>query len=132
MNEPATPPASSVSEANAAPANGRGTSLRDLYSTHSGKVSDKWSIYLDEYDRIFSEYRDKPVRLLEIGVQNGGSLEIWRQYFPNAELILGCDINPACGQLTFDDEKIAVVVGDANTDEVEQTLSPGPWNSTSS
>ena len=100
MNEPAAPPASSVSEEDAVPsAIGRGTSLRDLYSTHSGKVSDKWSTYLDEYERIFSEYRDKPVRLLEIGVQNGGSLEIWRQYFPNAELILGCVIytRPAAG-----------------------------------
>ncbi|RWC32699.1 glycoside hydrolase family 99-like domain-containing protein [Mesorhizobium sp.] len=97
-------------------------SLRDLYKAHGGKVSDKWSIYLSAYDRIFSEYRNKPVRILEIGVQNGGSLEIWRRYFAKAELVLGCDINLACGNLIFDDEKIAVVVGDANTDEVERSI----------
>lgn len=100
----------------------RGLSLRDLYNAHSGKVSDKWSIYLDTYDHIFSEYRNKPVRILEIGVQNGGSLEIWRRYFANAELVLGCDINTACGNLVFDDEKIAVVIGDANTDETERNI----------
>ncbi|MCV3210531.1 glycosyltransferase [Mesorhizobium sp. YC-39] len=93
--------------------------LRELHAQHDGKVSDKWSLYLETYEQLFSAFRDKPVRLLEIGVQNGGSLEIWRQYFPQAELILGCDINTACSKLTFDDKRIAVVVGDANTEEVE-------------
>ncbi|WP_256749444.1 glycosyltransferase [Mesorhizobium sp. Mes31] len=109
-------------KAKAAQPGERDLSLRDLYNAHGGKVSDKWSIYLDTYDRIFSGYRNKPVRILEIGVQNGGSLEIWRQYFANAELVLGCDINMACGNLVFDDEKIAVVVGDANTDETERNI----------
>ncbi|WP_292382829.1 class I SAM-dependent methyltransferase [Mesorhizobium sp.] len=96
--------------------------LRELYAEHEGKVSDKWSIYLDAYDRIFAEFRNKPVRLLEIGVQNGGSLEIWRRYFQQAELVLGSDINPACGKLIFEDEKIAVVVGDVNADETERDI----------
>ncbi|TIN50291.1 MAG: class I SAM-dependent methyltransferase, partial [Mesorhizobium sp.] len=65
-------------------------------------MSDKWSIYLSTYDHIFSEYRDRPVRILEVGVQNGGSLEIWQKYFPNAEIIVGCDVNLACGNLVFD------------------------------
>ncbi|MER9299901.1 hypothetical protein NKI38_25860 [Mesorhizobium sp. M0621] len=97
-------------------------SLRDLYEAHRGKVSDKWSIYLTTYDRIFSKYRNMPVRILEIGVQNGGALEIWRRYFANAELVLGCDINEACGNLVFDDKKVAVVVGDANADEIERNI----------
>lgn len=103
-------------------AEARDSSLRDLYQAHSGKVSDKWSIYLETYDRIFAQYRNRPVRILEIGVQNGGSLEIWRKYFPNAELVLGCDINVACGNLVFDDNKIAVIVGDANTNDVEGNI----------
>jgi hypothetical protein len=97
-------------------------SLRELYVAHAGKVSDKWSIYLDTYDRVFSELRDKPIRLLEIGVQNGGSLEIWRQYFPHAGLIVGCDINPSCAYLKFDDDKIHVVLGDANSDDTERGI----------
>lgn len=97
-------------------------SLRDLYDAHRGKVSDKWSIYLSTYDHIFSEYRDRPVRILEIGVQNGGSLEIWQKYFPNAEIIVGCDVNLACGNLVFDSRKIKISVGDANTDETERDI----------
>jgi hypothetical protein len=26
-------------------------SLKDLYQTHSGKVLDKWTIYLEEYEK---------------------------------------------------------------------------------
>ncbi|MGX5840650.1 glycoside hydrolase family 99-like domain-containing protein [Mesorhizobium sp. ArgA1] len=96
--------------------------LRQLYGAHDGKVSDKWSIYLDEYDRMFSKYRNQPVRILEIGIQNGGSLEIWGKYFPRAEVIIGCDINEACGLLNFDDKRISVVVGDANADETQRHI----------
>lgn len=94
--------------------------LRSIFTEHDGKVSDKWSLYLDEYNRLFEVYRDQPVRLLEIGIQNGGSLEIWSKFFSNAEKIVGCDNNPDCAQLLYDDPKIVVVVADANTDEAEQ------------
>lgn len=97
-------------------------SLIDLYKEHQGKVSDKWFIYLVEYDRIFSDFRMRPVRMLEIGIQNGGSLEIWSKYFPNAQAIIGCDINPGCVKLTYDDARIKVVVGDANTDSAERVI----------
>lgn len=100
----------------------REISLRRLYDMHDGKISDKWSIYLEEYDRILSKYRNSPVRILEIGVQNGGSLEIWSEYFPQAELILGCDINQNCGSLRFDDERINVVVGDVNVEDTRKNI----------
>nr|MBP9087896.1 class I SAM-dependent methyltransferase [Kofleriaceae bacterium] len=90
--------------------------LRQLYEQHQGKVSDKWSIYLAEYDRLFSYYRSQPVRMLEIGIQNGGSLEVWSKYFRFAERLVGCDINPDCAKLIYDDPRISVIVGDANAD----------------
>lgn len=97
-------------------------SLFELYQQHQGKVSDKWSLYLAEYDRLFSPYREQTVRLLEIGIQNGGSLEIWSRYFPHAEKLVGCDINPDCAKLTYADPRIAVVVADANTDRAEAVI----------
>jgi len=90
-------------------------SLRNLYENHVGKVSDKWEIYLEEYGLILEKYRDCPVRFLEIGIQNGGSLEIWSRFFPNAAKLVGCDINPDCAQLRYADPRINVIVGDANT-----------------
>jgi lipopolysaccharide biosynthesis protein len=97
-------------------------SLRQLYEEHKGKVSDSWSLYIDEGDRIFAPYRDKSISLLEIGIQNGGSLEIWGKYFPEARKIVGCDIDPVCARLRFTDPRIAVVVGDANTDRCHQNI----------
>lgn len=44
------------------------------------------------YDTWFSRLRDEQIRLLEIGVLLGGSLRMWEEYFPNAELH-GADID---------------------------------------
>jgi glycosyltransferase involved in cell wall biosynthesis len=93
--------------------------LLDLYKSHTGKVSDKWMLYLREYDRLFATYREKAISMLEIGIQNGGSLEIWSQYFPNAQKLIGCDINPDCAALRYEDPRIAVIVGDATTTETQ-------------
>lgn len=97
-------------------------SLATLYDDHHGKISDKWTLYLEAYDRHFAPYRDKHVNILEIGIQNGGSLEIWPLYFQNAGTIIGADINPLCSKLRFDDQRIHVVVGDAGTDAVASSI----------
>ena len=96
--------------------------LKQLYQEHQGKVSDKWSLYITEYDRLFYSFLDREIRLLEIGIQNGGSLEIWASYFTQAKKLVGCDINPDCRRLKYDDPRIAVVVGDANLNETEKSI----------
>lgn len=90
--------------------------LREFYDSHRGKATDKWEIYLQTYERLFQPYRAQPVRLLEIGIQNGGSLEIWSEYFAKAQKIVGCDIDPACAGLAYSDPRVSVVIGDANAD----------------
>jgi len=96
--------------------------LEQLYKEHSGKISDKWSLYLTEYDRLFAPYRNHPVQLLEIGIQNGGSLELWGRYFPNAQKIIGCDIDPKCASLRYRSSRIGVVIGDANSNDCERGI----------
>jgi len=96
--------------------------LQQFFADHEGKITDKWNLYIEEYERIFAPYRDRAIRLLEIGVQNGGSLEIWSKYFPNAGKIIGCDIDPKCGELKFCDERISVVVGDVNENDIKQKI----------
>lgn len=93
-----------------------------MYLDHHGKVSDKWSLYLREYDRIFGPYRTQKVSLLEIGIQNGGSMEIWPRYFPAAEKFIGCDIDPECARLRYDDPRVVVVTADANLDQTEHYI----------
>ena len=102
------------------------TKLADLYRGRSGKISDKWKIYLDEYEEKFKSYEDKKINLLEIGIANGGSLEIYGKYFPNAELILGCDIDEKCRDLAYIEPNIKVIVGDATDDGTYKKIAEYP------
>lgn len=87
--------------------------LFDLLHSDTERRVDKWTANIIEYDRIFPFYKDKAISILEIGVMGGGSLELWSKYFQNAALIMGVDINPACGLYHYDDERVSVIVGDA-------------------
>lgn len=67
--------------------------------------------YVDNvYEELFRDVRHSTKKLLEIGVEGGGSLLMWREYFPNAE-IFGIDEKP-CGQLGGR-ERIRTFEGDA-------------------
>ena len=97
-------------------------SLKDLYQNHSGKVSHKWTSYLNVYENKLKNYQNLPIKFCEIGIMNGGSLEIFSKYFSNAELILGCDIDPKCKKLHFDEPNIKFVVGDVNNEEIKHQI----------
>lgn len=46
------------------------------------------------YDLEFGQYKSKHISLLEIGVQNGYSMNLWRNFFtPSLYAITGIDIN---------------------------------------
>jgi hypothetical protein len=60
----------------------------------SKKFSLKWSSYFQVYENIFSEYRNKKITFVEIGVANGGSLFIWKKFFGKNAKIIGIDANP--------------------------------------
>ena len=87
-------------------------SVASVFAQRVGKQSRKWQNYLKHYDRLFSELREHSINILEIGIQGGGSLEVWAHYFAHAPLIIGCDIDQACERLKFDDDRIKVVIGD--------------------
>lgn len=93
-------------------------SIEKIHLNNKGKVSDKWSSYLPFYDRTLAYLKEEKVSLLEVGVQNGGSLNTWATYFKSGRLFVGCDIDPKCGLLKYEDSRIQIVVGDVNTHEV--------------
>lgn len=97
-------------------------SIETLHRTKTGKVSDKWASYLPHYDALFAPLRHVPISMLEIGVQNGGSLETWSSFFTEAQLLLGCDIDPKCEGLRYDDPRVKIVVGDANAASTYQQI----------
>jgi len=49
---------------------------------------------LRHYDKFFREFRREPINVIEIGVANGASLNVWLQYFERARIV-GIDIDPA-------------------------------------
>lgn len=90
--------------------------FKNFFEEHQGKVSIKWELYLNEYERILFPLKKKSINVLEVGILNGGSLEILGQYFSQANLIIGCDINNACENLNFSDKKIKIIIGDVLQD----------------
>jgi hypothetical protein len=80
---------------------------KQIHDSKTGKVSDKWESYLGFYEELFKDHRDDRVSILEIGIQNGGSLETYAEYFKNFEILIGCDINENCKKLKYNQNKMA-------------------------
>jgi Methyltransferase domain len=72
------------------------TELHRAFFAKSKRPAHKWRQYLEVYDRHLSIYRDRSLFFLEIGVMDGGSLEMWRRYFGPTATIVGIDIDPEC------------------------------------
>lgn len=47
----------------------------------------KHQSYLDLYEQLFAPLADRPVVLLELGVADGGSLLLWRDFFPRGTIV---------------------------------------------
>lgn len=60
-----------------------GNPLREWFEEYTtGPGADKWSGYLDAYHHHFNRFRSRDkVTLVEVGVQSGGSIEMWQSYF---------------------------------------------------
>lgn len=97
-------------------------SYSELFCLHKNNIADKWEGYLPVYDRLFAELRDKCSRLLEIGINAGGSLEVYAKYFSSAEVVAGIDINQNCAKIQFNDPRIALFIGDATQDSARAVL----------
>ena len=70
--------------------------------------------YLNIYEKHFEKIRNDVKVFVEIGILNGKSLKMWKEYFPNA-IIYGIDINPNCKQ--FEEDRIKILIGDQNNDD---------------
>ena len=56
----------------------------------------KWLHFYRIYDRYFHAYRGTDVVFLEIGVDKGGSLQMWKNYFGEKATVIGVDIEEKC------------------------------------
>lgn len=84
--------------------------LEKYFTENTGRLIHKWKHYFDIYDRHFSRFRGTDVHIVEFGVSQGGSLQMWKEYFGPKCKIYGVDINPHCKQL--EEDQIEIFIGD--------------------
>jgi SAM-dependent methyltransferase len=91
--------------------------LDELGLKYGSDKSSFWHNYLKIYATYF-EPRDDFRKVLEIGVDRGASLRVWRDWFRNAT-IFGLDIKPSCAEIPdLGPERIQIIIGDATKHSV--------------
>ncbi len=89
--------------------------LLQILSENKEYAVHKWHHYIPLYDKYFSRFRGRPIRFLEIGVSEGGSLQMWRRFLGEDAIIFGIDINPQCAH--FDGDAAQVRIGSQDDPE---------------
>lgn len=90
--------------------------LYELGKKYKTDKCNKWHTYhgvnyLHIYQKFLESKRLNVKTFVEIGVNNGASLKMWQEYFPNA-IIYGIDIDPRCKQ--YESERIKIFIGSQN------------------
>jgi hypothetical protein len=67
--------------------------MKELFDKYN-YATDKLSAhsYIPVYEQLFQHRKKKVFNILEIGIGSGGSMQLWNDYFPNAN-IYGIDLN---------------------------------------
>ena len=80
--------------------------------SHPRKLkSDKWEHYFDIYDHCLSRFYDKKISFLEIGIQNGGSIEVAQKLFDPKSSLSGLDIDPRCSDISNILKDVKIYIG---------------------
>ncbi len=94
--------------------------------TASTRKTSKYDSYYLSYASALEQFltkkkkNGKPIKLLEIGVMDGGSLEAWKKILGPHSKIYGLDLNPECVKLSCDD--YTVFCGDQSDPKVWKNL----------
>ncbi len=83
--------------------------LEQYFEKNDKRLINKYQHYFDVYDRHFSKYKGQEITIVEIGVFQGGSLQMWRSYFGPKAKIWGIDIDPRCKLL--EEENTNIIIG---------------------
>ena len=86
---------------------------RELFQK-AKNYSIKYEKYFDVYDKSFDRFRNKKITFVEVGVLNGGSLEIWKNYFHKDSRIIGIDLNPECKK--FEKKGVEIFIGNQSSE----------------
>lgn len=82
--------------------------FEDFFYNRVHRNMHKWTHYLPIYNKEFSHLIGKDVKILEIGVKKGGSLDMWAYVFGDKSNIVGVDIDQECKNLERNNIKIEI------------------------
>jgi len=73
----------------------------DIYKSFvkSPFKSIKYGSYFHVYEKLFKPFKNKSIIFVEIGILDGGSLFMWKDYFGSKAKIIGIDLNPNAKKL---------------------------------
>ena len=84
-------------------------SLWSDFLVNDERIIHKWTHYFPAYERHLARYVNRPCVVVEIGVGEGGSLQMWKRYLGPYAQIVGIDLREEC--TGYQEEQIAVRVG---------------------
>ena len=84
-----------------------------IFNKYDTDKNTKFHNYTRQYNTLFKEFRNKPIKYLEIGVFNGGSIKAFKEAFRNSTCIVGLDIDNRCKKYEDIDNNIFIEIGDA-------------------
>lgn len=93
------------------------SALAEKYGTDKGPLFHNYTRF---YDFLLGARRNSTENVLEIGIDGGASLRMWRDYFPNAQ-ITGVDSNRGC---LFQEERILTILGNQDSEFLPPDLPP--------
>ena len=70
----------------------------------------KWDNYFDIYENSLKKFVNKNITLAEIGIGNGGSLFMWRNFLGKKAKIIGIELNPDAKK--FEKYGFKIFIGD--------------------
>lgn len=83
--------------------------MKTLAQIYDPTISDKdtnHSYITDVYEELFAPYRQITSTILEIGAYDGGSLFMWKEYFPNA-MVYGIELTK---RVEINDSRIKQII----------------------
>jgi hypothetical protein len=87
--------------------------LKDIYD-EVPYLSIKYDSYFFVYEALLEKFVDREITFVEVGVFNGGSLFMWREFFGPKARIIGIDLNPDA--LEWTKNGFEIYIGDQSSD----------------
>lgn len=88
-------------------------SLDTIFNKYDTDKNTTFHNYTRQYGTLLNHLRDKPIKYLEIGVFNGGSIKAIREAFKKSTCIVGLDIDNRCKSYEDVNNNIFIEIGDA-------------------